>query len=233
MKIPNSEIILPEQFGQVLELAKSNGWEISYSSDKHQLVLSDREDWVARVFLPWNRNWQNEKLNTIDNFHCVLVAIKAGQAVVGYFQEKELLDHKVFRAYMVRQKQGKSQIKHLKTKGKSRAGSRIRLEETERFFEDISERLNRYEKEFPISVWGISCAKTLWPYFFRSETTPPFESGSELLRSLPFHFHQSSYEELELAGKLINQFHWLPNPDKKIEIVLSGSKESEPDEEDW
>lgn len=233
MKIPNSEIILPEQFEQVLELAKSKGWEISYSSDKHQIVLSDQKDWVGRVFLPWNMKWENGELKPIDNFHCVLLAIKAGQAVVGYFHEKELLDHKVFRAYMVRQKQGKSQIKHLKTKGKSRAGSRIRLEETERFLEDISERLNRYEKEFPISVWGISCAKTLWPYFFGSETTPPFESGSELLRSLPFHFHQGSFQELELAGKLINQFHWLPNPDHKVELEFSGSKENEPDEDDW
>ncbi|SHO60088.1 hypothetical protein [Algoriphagus zhangzhouensis] len=233
MKIPNSKIILPEQFDQVLEHANSNAWELSYSSEKHQLVISNEEEWIARIFLPWNMNWENEKLIPVDNFHCVLVAIKAGQAAVGYFHEKELLDHKVFRAYMVRQKQGKSQIKHLKTKGKSRAGSRIRLEETERFFEDISERLNRYENDFPISVWGISCAKTLWPYFFGSETTPPFESGSELLRSLPFHFHQGSYEELEMAGKLINQFHWLPNSDKNIEIVLSGSKESEPDEDDW
>ena len=48
---------------------------------------------------------------------------------------------------MVRKKRGVSQIKHLKTKGKSRAGSRVRLAETEEFFENINGRLQDYFEE--------------------------------------------------------------------------------------
>ena len=50
--------------------------------------------------------------------------IRVGDAVVPYkvnFEGEELIEHKVFKTYMVRKKQGKSQIKHLKSKGKSKS----------------------------------------------------------------------------------------------------------------
>ncbi|WP_051315894.1 hypothetical protein [Algoriphagus vanfongensis] len=233
MKIPNSELLLPSQFDAYLLHAREAGWTCEYLADKHQLLFNHEGNWMSRIFLPWNRSWQEDVLSPIDNFHWVLTAIKAGQAVLGYFQEDQLLEHKVFRAYMVRQKQGKSQIKHLKTKGKSRAGSRIRLNETERFFEEINERLVSLDDAFPISVFGLSCSKTLWPYFFGSETPPPFDSKSTLLRSIPVHFHQASFEELTIAGQLLLQFHLLKNPEVADEIQPQMDDSDIQEEDNW
>ena len=134
---------------------------------------------------------------------------------------------------MVRQKQGKSQIKHLKTKGKSRAGSRIRLAETARFFEEINERLQSYSAQFPMDFWGISCAKTMWPYLFSSEVTPPFSSKDSNLIELPFHIAQASFEELEKAGELLGSFHLILSEKGKECINLYPEKEEEIDSENW
>ncbi|MFC3414588.1 hypothetical protein [Algoriphagus hitonicola] len=210
MKIPNTRSLDLSQTFQFINSAKSSRWEWSYNSEKHQLVAEMDGIQIAKLFLPWHYEWTtDQKLEPIEDFHLGVVAIRSGHAVCGYFHGENLLDHKVIRAYMVRKKQGKSQIKHLKTKGKSRAGSRIRLEETERFFEEINERLNYYQTAFPIHRWGIACSKTLWPYFFQSDTPPPFEQQSKSLLPLPVHFNQASYEELQDLSKVLFSSHLL------------------------
>ena len=113
---------------------------------------------------------------------------------------------------MVRQKQGKSQFKYLKTKGKSRAGSRIRLEETLLFFNEINERLQVYAKQYPLNFWGLGCAKTLWPLLFDGEITAPFTSKSSELIELPYPFSKGSYEELQELELRLQQFHLLLSP---------------------
>ncbi|TFV97703.1 hypothetical protein E4S40_03410 [Algoriphagus kandeliae] len=215
MKIPNYQVIQFDQWSNIFEKALELEINMDYLPSKHQVELSLNHKWLAKIFLPWDYLWTNNSFQKIDDFHLVLVAIKAGQAFTGYFHNHDLIDHKVFRAYMVRQKQGKSQIKHLKTKGKSRAGSRIRLAETERFFLEINERLNFYADQFPITRWGISCSKTLWPYFFDAELTPPFTSKQENLISIPFHYQQASFEELQKSYHSLIQFHLLLSEDGK------------------
>ena len=233
MKIPNSEILTFSQFEQLLGLAEARGWQKSYNSEKHQLILEGEDSWEAKVFLPWDQKWDGVRLKRYDDFRAALVAIRAGQAVTGLFHHGELIDHKVFRAYMVRQKQGKSQIKYLKTKGKSRAGSRIRLGETNRFFEEINERLNSYQAEFAIDRWGISCAKTLWPYFFNSDVAPPFDSKDSNFHQIPIHFQQASFEELQEAGKILSAFHLLKNPNSSISWELNSDDEEMNSDENW
>ncbi|MDD7984873.1 hypothetical protein PQO01_07945 [Lentisphaera marina] len=71
-----------------------------------------------------------------------LLLMESGRAAIGVFESGKVIDHKNIRKYMVRKKQGKSQLNHLKTKGKSRYGSRLRLRESEAFFDEISQRLN-------------------------------------------------------------------------------------------
>jgi hypothetical protein len=71
-----------------------------------------------------------------------VLLMESGRAAIGLFHNGKIIDHKNIRKYMVRKKQGKSQLNHLKTKGKSRYGSRLRLRESEAFFDEITERLN-------------------------------------------------------------------------------------------
>lgn len=234
MKIPNYKTIQFDQWSLIMKKVSELGLILEYLPNKHQIEIFQNHDWLAKIFLPWDSFWTGNFLKKIDDFHLALVAIKAGQAFTGYFHNGQLSDHKVFRAYMVRQKQGKSQIKHLKTKGKSRAGSRIRLAETQRFFNEINERLNLYNEQYPITRWGFSCSKTLWPYFFDAELPPPFSSRQDNLISLPFHYQQASFEELQKSYSSLTHFHLLLS-DKGEELFgefLERNDESF-DDEDW
>lgn len=206
----NPKLISLEKYQTILDISEKSRLEGSFEKAKNQWVISDSESWLARVSLPWNTS-PNEKgrLTVKDDFHLALVMIRAGIAVTGYFHNGEMLDHKVFRAYMVRQKQGKSQIKYLKTKGKSRAGSRLRLGESEQFFEEINERLQQYDANYAITTWGISCGKTLWPYFFGGDSPTPFSKNADNLISIPFHVQHPDFETLQSIHKKLNGIHLL------------------------
>ncbi|MBT0810234.1 hypothetical protein KIH41_02965 [Litoribacter ruber] len=135
-------------------------------------------------------------LKTTDIQNYVVLLIRSGIGSVGYFENGENIDHKVFRSYMVRKKQGKSQIKHLKTKGKSRAGSRIRLAETLEFFEEINERLQEYFSQYFINKIALSCSTTLIPYLFNGKTPTPFDKSDPRIITVPRHIQNPTYETL-------------------------------------
>lgn len=208
MNIANANVISQSFAENLLELSFQKNSTINYLEEKHQIIIEDHEGWIAKIYLPWQINFQlNKGFEVKDDFHAAIVLIRAGQAVTGYFHQGILLDHKVFRAYMVRKKQGKSQVKYLKTKGKSRAGSRIRLGETLQFFEEINTRLNVYKTNFPIDFWGISCAKTMWPFYFDSAISPPFTQKQANLIAIPYHISQASFDALREVGNLTSRFH--------------------------
>lgn len=213
MKIPQTQVVSLAQALLLVNQADEKGWEIRYLPEKHQLLLENKVSWLAKLFLPWTMTWLPEgKFQVQEDVHYCLTLVRAGQASLGYFHQGKLLDHKVFRGYLVRQKQGKSQFKYLKTKGKSRAGSRIRLEETLVFFKEINERLQVYAKQYPLNFWGLGCAKTMWPLLFDGEVKPPFSSKSAELIELPYPFTKGSYEELQELELKLQQFHLLLSP---------------------
>ena len=213
MKIPQTQVLSDDQALQLLKLAELKGWQIHYAPEKHQLLIENETGWLAKLYLPWIQAWLPEgRFDLAEDVHYCITMVRAGQAAVGYFHQGILLDHKVFRAYMVRQKQGKSQFKYLKTKGKSRAGSRIRLEETLVFFKEINERLQVYAKQYPLNFWGLGCAKTMWPLLFDAAAPPPFSSKSAELIELPYPFSKASFEELQELELRLTQFHLLLSP---------------------
>ncbi|UZD23202.1 hypothetical protein PBT90_07340 [Algoriphagus halophytocola] len=204
----NPKPISIEKYEMLLQQAGDSGYEIEFQKSNHRLLIKSGEDWLAQVFLPWDcKPDASGLLSKIDDFHLGLVMIRAGIACTGHFHEGLMQDHKVFRAYMVRQKQGKSQLKYLKTKGKSRAGSRLRLGESERFFEEINQRLQQYEENYAITTWGISCGKTLWPYFFGGETPPPFDKKDPRILSVPFHVQQPDFQTLQEIHQKVSGVH--------------------------
>ncbi|RIW15629.1 hypothetical protein D0X99_09360 [Algoriphagus lacus] len=235
MNIPQAKVLSQSSAEKLISDSKSRNFNLTFEPKKHQLIIDNGQDWLAKLYLPLTVDWTgNREIKSKADPHFSLVLIKAGQAVTGYFHRGELLDHRVFRAYMVRQKQGKSQIKHLKTKGKSRAGSRIRLSETEHFFEEINERLTSYSNQYPIDFWGISCAKTMWPYYFSSAVPPPFSPKEESLIELPVHIAQASFEELKVVGELLQKFHLiLSDHGKEILSFLGENDFTNDSAEDW
>jgi hypothetical protein len=213
MKIPQTQVLSHDQALQLLKIAELKCWQIHYVSDKHQLLFENQTGWLAKLYLPWTKTWLPDLgFRFVDDVHYCITLVRAGQAALGYFHQGILLDHKVFRGYLVRQKQGMSQFKYLKTKGKSRAGSRIRLEETLVFFKEINERLQVYAKQYPLNFWGLGCAKTMWPLLFDGEVNPPFTSKSSELIELPYPFSKASFEELQVLELSLTQFHLLLSP---------------------
>jgi hypothetical protein len=182
-----------------------------YDSEKHRIIILDDLDNELLFFrLPVDLNVTDSlEYNELDEVNYIILLIQSGSASLGYFEEEETIDHKVFKSYMVRKKQGKSQISYLNSKGKSRAGSRVRLANTIMFFENINERLHDYFEEYDIHRVAISCSKTLLPYVYNSKKACPFEKKDKRLFKIPKHIHTPNYEILMstqqflLKGELI------------------------------
>ncbi len=173
---------------------------VAYDKAKHRIALQDTAgNDLAYFRLPLLLSDQGHAIN----LNYVILLIQAGNCALGYFENGANLDHKVFRSYMVRKKQGKSQIKYLKTKGKSRSGSRVRLGETLEFFENINERLQSYFEENDVQRIALSCSKTLLPYLFSSKVETPFTKSDSRLYKVPKHVHTPIYEVLLDANKFL------------------------------
>lgn len=166
----------------------------TYDYERHRLTLALGEQELSfrlPLSLPYpGQSGEKTQVNY------VILLVQSGNCAMGYFENGRNLDHKVWRSYMVRKKQGKSQIKHLKTKGKSRAGSRVRLGETLEFFENINGRLQEYFEEHTIHRIAISCSKILIPYLFGSKVATPFAKDDPRLYRIPRHVHTPIYEVL-------------------------------------
>ena len=138
----------------------------------------------------------------------LLILIQAGYASLGYFEEGEVKYHKAITAYMVRKKQGKSQIKHLNSKGKSRLGSRIRLQNTVWFFEQINLKLKEWHQKSnifdKIERIGQSGSPDLWHLFYNSKEKAPFQKNDSRLRKIPLTVHTPNFEELQRVNEYVN-----------------------------
>lgn len=134
----------------------------------------------------------------------IVVLIQAGEACLGRVLGNELVTHKLIRKYMVRKSQGKAQIQHLKTKGKSRAGSRIRLAQTVKFFEEINEHLTLwFEEEKPdrVAYHIPTTMKSLW---YESKVPPPFKKEDPLLRKTYWDVQKPRREEIIRSIRRMN-----------------------------
>lgn len=125
-----------------------------------------------------------------------IILIQAGAAAIGFYEGGDLLRHRVIKKYMIRKSQGKSQMKHLKSKGKSRLGSRIRLQNSILFFEEINETLQE---------WHIAeCSESILLFLpvnlqnplFTAAVQVPFEKSDPRIRRIPIDVHVPSFKEL-------------------------------------
>ncbi len=125
-----------------------------------------------------------------------IILIQAGAAALGQYETKELKNHRVIKKYMVRKKQGKAQIKHLASKGKSRLGSRIRLQNSVRFFEEINDILTEWDITSTSETILLSLPKNLKNLLFTSRTPTPFDKKDQRIRKIPVDVKVPSYKEL-------------------------------------
>ncbi len=187
------------------KLLSEADWKMEYDFEKHQLTIS-KERGEAQLRLPITLNFDNEGFVPYpSNGKYIMVLVQTGSASIGVFSGGDCLEHKVLTAYMVRKKQGKSQIKHLKTKGKSRAGSRVRLAKTLEFFENINERLAKHFEEHEFERIAFSCSKILMPYLFKSKVVTPFDRKDARIYKIPKHLHQPNYDVMLGMQRFLNK----------------------------
>ena len=159
----------------------------------------------------------------------MIVLVQAGAAAIGYFEEGEVVHHKAIKKYMKRHKRGKAQISYLNTRGKSKAGSRVRLANTVAFFEEINDRLQDY-----IDAYGeperliYSTTPQVWGLMFGADPAPPFEKKDPRLIKVPTQVQVPDFEELMRINRFITKGRFthfqpeLPAPD--LEKLYEGEE---------
>ncbi|MHA6248397.1 hypothetical protein ACXYMU_10700 [Pontibacter sp. CAU 1760] len=234
-----NRFLATEKAATLLRNLQDSPARLLYDPAKHRLTVHDEsgnEQFAFRLPLLLPYPFQES-----DQVNYVILLVQSGNCAIGYFENGVNLDHKVFRSYMVRKKQGKSQLKYLKTKGKSRAGSRVRLGETIEFFENVNERLQTYFEQYEIHRIAISCSKTLIPYLYNSKIETPFEKSDPRIYKIPKHIHTPIYEVMLDAnrflqrGELIYEVQQQPLIEKWVsaaDLEDAAAKEDVADEED-
>jgi hypothetical protein len=137
----------------------------------------------------------------------LLVLIQAGHSAIGFSAGGELLQHKVIKKYMVRGN-GRAQVGYLETRGKSKAGSRVRLANTVSFFEDINGKLAEWEVADSAARIFYSCSEKLRPLWFGSKVAPPFDRDDPRLQKVPHDVQRPGLEELVKVNRSLQRGRW-------------------------
>lgn len=186
-------------------LIKTDDFSTDFKVLKHQIDCLDSEGRLAfKIKLPWLlpplTNFK-EISDYIENawhspLYYLIVLIQAGYSALGTAVNGEIINHKVIQKYMVRKKQGKAQITYLHAKGKSRAGSRMRLAQTVEFFEEINQKLFEWSAVQEFERILISCPVRLWGMLYQSRVKPPFEKRDPRILKIPVDVQVPKYREL-------------------------------------
>ncbi|MFT7031799.1 MAG: hypothetical protein ACJA2S_000295 [Cyclobacteriaceae bacterium] len=173
-----------------------------YDYKKHLVVMENEEqNTLGYIRLPLHLSLDENLAITNEDVLALYLSIQSGNAAICVMEGKENLYHTTFSAYMTRKKQGFSQIKYLNKKGKSRAGSRVRLASTIDFFENINTSLSELFEEYEIERIAVDCSATLIPYLHQSKVPCPFDKRDSRLYKIPLHIQQSNYSNLNAAIK--------------------------------
>ena len=106
----------------------------------------------------------------------LVILLQAGAASLGRFAGGEEVATKSLKKYVVRGS-GRAQPTHLETKGKSRYGSRLRLQNARRLLQEVNERLCAWDDELgPVELVFHASVPRLWADLLATRPAPPFVS---------------------------------------------------------
>ncbi|WP_420387373.1 hypothetical protein [Roseivirga sp.] len=201
---PKSIFLKRNQVVDVVKSLQGADMALSYDFEKHRFTWEEQGEQFAFRLPITVYSKPSGEIDVEREVTYVMLLVQSGSSSVGVFQNEKCLSHKVFSSYMVRKKQGKSQIKHLKTKGKSRAGSRIRLASGAEMFDNVNERLQKHFEEHDLSRIAFSCSKILLPHLFGAKVTTPFDKKDERIYKIPKHLHQPNFEVMLGMQRFLN-----------------------------
>ena len=189
-------------FEELFRLIRQELPGYAYDFTKHVIYLKNKEhEGLGFLRLPLHLAI-DEHLTLLDQEGPVLyLSIESGYAAICIMKGKENVYHTTFSAYMTRKKQGFSQVKYLSKKGKSRAGSRVRLAATTEFFEKINTALTELLEAYDVARIALNCNATLVPYLYQSKVPCPFGKKDPRLYKIPVHIPKSNFAGLYGAIK--------------------------------
>lgn len=189
-------------FEQLFGRLKIHFPQYEYDYQKHTLFLYDlKKENLGRIRLPLHISIDHELLINNEKVSTIFLSIESGNAVICVMNGKTNVFHTTFSAYMTRKSQGMSQIKYLNKKGKSRAGSRVRLASTIDFFNKINEALSQLFEIYEFDRIALNCDASLIPYLFRAKVVCPFDKKDNRLYKIPLHIPKSNFTQLHKAIK--------------------------------
>lgn len=173
-----------------------------YDFKKHSILLEDEaHNTIGVIRLPLQFILTADLACDSDKAIVLYVSLESGQASVSMMKGNINVYHTTFSAYMTRKKQGFSQVKYLNKKGKSRAGSRVRLAATVDFFEKINTLITELLNDYKVDRIALNCNKTLLPFLYQSKVKCPFDKDDTKLYKIPLHIPKSNFTNLESAIK--------------------------------
>ncbi|MBL8748908.1 MAG: hypothetical protein JNK78_07100 [Planctomycetes bacterium] len=126
----------------------------------------------------------------------VVLLLRAGAMAIGCWEDDELVVHKAQRKYVVRG-HGRAQATHRKTRGKSRYGSRLRLQNWKRLLEETNERLRGIWRDFgPPRAVFLSVPVRVLADLVAATPAPPFAVDDPGVVRIPLHVHRPDHAEL-------------------------------------
>jgi hypothetical protein len=208
------EIAFDRTIAFIEYLQALEGISLEWDREKQKLLGKfGNEAWSLRMPLPWPIASSTislaQYLQTLPESPppYLLIILQAGHSAMAFFEDAEMLHHKVIKKYMVRGN-GKAQVGYLQTRGKSKAGSRIRLANSVAFFEDINEKLSEWGVVDRANRILISCPISLQSLWFESRIQPPFSKDDPRILKVPVDVHRPDLEELERVNRLILRAKW-------------------------
>jgi hypothetical protein len=178
--------------------------------DEDCLIYGDR---MCRLPLILRRaGWKNRKelQDAVDDpAYYGIMLIQAGRASVAVAQADEIIVSKQIQKYMVRKSQGRAQLTYLQDKGKSRLGSRIRLRQSQIFFEEINGRMQGWSQEYPMTQVFLSCTPKLKGAYFLAVDPPAIAKDDPRWRRVPFMVRPPGQEEMQRIHRLLCRAEWL------------------------
>lgn len=197
---------------QFLEQLKASIPFCKYDLKRHVAELEDEQhESLGFIRLPLHVQLRDDLTVVDDAASALYLIIESGSAAICVMEGEKNVYHTTFSAYMTRKKQGFSQIKYLKKKGKSRAGSRVRLAETVTFFEKINGSVTALMEEYVPERVALSCSTTLIPFLYQSKVPFPVPKKDPLLYKIPVHIPQSNSSNLDAAIRKLRVpmlFYW-------------------------
>ncbi|MCR9244832.1 MAG: hypothetical protein NXI31_07355 [bacterium] len=154
----------------------------------------------------YQRRVAEQELESAGERHAVVLVRAAGVAL-GYWDGEALLRHKAIRRYVIRGK-GRAQPTHLAKKGKSRYGSRLRLQNWRRQLAETNERLRDWWEEFgePERIF-LSVPVRVFSELAAATPAPPFQKEDPNVQRLPLHVHRPDHSELLRVRRWLGRGH--------------------------